>query len=44
MKHGTEGGYVNHGCRCDLCRKASTEAQRLRRAARKKRLKRGAGK
>ena len=26
--HGTLGGYNNHGCRCDDCRKANTEAQR----------------
>lgn len=26
--HGTVGGYTNHGCRCDLCRKAQREYQR----------------
>lgn len=31
--HGTTGGYTNHGCRCDRCRKATTDYHRERRWA-----------
>lgn len=36
--HGTANGYNNHGCRCDLCRAANTEQQRVYNA--KKRVQR----
>lgn len=26
--HGTSGGYTNHRCRCDLCKKAWREAHK----------------
>ena len=31
IPHGSESGYLNHGCRCDQCRQALKSA-RLRRA------------
>jgi hypothetical protein len=31
MTHGTAGGYINNGCRCDACR-ANTEKTRAYRA------------
>lgn len=37
IPHGTAGGYVNHGCRCDECRAAfaaDMKRQRRRRAER----------
>jgi hypothetical protein len=33
-RHGTMNGYINHGCRCDLCRAANTEYCRVRRIER----------
>lgn len=27
--HGTDSTYVNHGCRCDLCRQAHSEYNRV---------------
>lgn len=30
-RHGTTGGYTNHGCRCNACRDAWNDAQRKRR-------------
>lgn len=30
-RHGTVNGYSNLGCRCEICRRANTEAQRRRR-------------
>lgn len=32
IRHGTTGGYRNHGCRCDLCRAAQRESLRRYRA------------
>jgi hypothetical protein len=32
--HGTPGGYTNHHCRCDGCRSALREYQRVKRAQR----------
>jgi predicted secreted Zn-dependent protease len=29
IKHGTQGGYTNRKCRCDLCRAANTAYQRV---------------
>lgn len=29
-RHGTPGGYSYHGCRCDVCRIAHAERQRVR--------------
>lgn len=37
IKHGTQGGYTNRGCRCDLCTEANRlagERQRRRNGAR----------
>lgn len=31
-KHGTQNGYGNHNCRCQLCRDANAAQQRERRA------------
>ena len=31
IPHGTRGGYTNHRCRCDLCRKAQRDYLRKRR-------------
>jgi hypothetical protein len=28
VKHGTPGGYTNHGCRCDACKEAAKTASR----------------
>lgn len=28
IKHGTTNGYVNHKCRCDLCRRAWADYMR----------------
>ncbi len=28
IRHGTKDGYGNRGCRCDLCKRANTEAHR----------------
>lgn len=33
IPHGTLGGYTNHGCRCDDCRRANRENQRTYRDA-----------
>lgn len=30
IKHGTFNGYTNRGCRCDRCRRANSEHQKLR--------------
>ena len=30
-RHGTYGGYTNHGCRCDRCREANRRAQARKR-------------
>jgi len=30
LKHGTIPTYSNHGCRCDECRRAKSEANRRR--------------
>lgn len=35
--HGTAGGYINHGCRCDECRAAHASTIRLYRENQKKR-------
>ena len=36
-RHGTDNGYHNHSCRCDLCRKAATDyARELRLHPRRK--------
>lgn len=35
MKHGTVDGYTNHRCRCADCRRAQTDYNRQRRAARR---------
>jgi 5-methylcytosine-specific restriction endonuclease McrA len=32
-KHGTNNGYSNKNCRCDKCRQAHTETERIYRAA-----------
>lgn len=29
--HGTEGGYVNHNCRCDRCTDVATRSTAIRR-------------
>ena len=28
IPHGSESGYLNHGCRCDQCRQAHASYQR----------------
>jgi hypothetical protein len=33
QRHGTIGGYVTDGCRCDTCRRAMRDYQRARRAS-----------
>ena len=30
-RHGTYGGYCNHGCRCEACRKAQREYGKVKR-------------
>jgi len=37
-KHGRPSTYVNWGCRCEKCRKANADAQRIARARRAARL------
>lgn len=43
-EHGTESTYTNWKCRCGPCRDAHAAGAKRRRAARKRKLKRGAGK
>lgn len=40
-KHGTEHMYLNHGCRCDRCKKAAARARSHRRWDANRRLKNG---
>ena len=35
-RHGTPGGYTNHRCRCDDCRRAWAEYMRRYQAAKRK--------
>jgi hypothetical protein len=32
LVHGTVSSYTNHGCRCDLCKRAHADAKRAHRA------------